>query len=125
MKKYPITWTQIKGLPGCYDHDHRDILPDGHTVMIQEKTKGIWRVIYTYPFTEFLARHELEVASEGRVSISYSAELNQITVIHQLGSFNRCRIAGRFYIEQFLEAYEEDMESTNKGPEEKSSSSPL
>lgn len=103
MKKYPITWTPIFGLAGCYDHDHRAALLAGHTVMIQQINAKIWRVFYTYPFSEFLAKKELEVASEGKAVISYSVEMNLVTVVHELGSFNRCRIAGRFYIEKYGE----------------------
>lgn len=103
MRKFPISWTSIKGLPSCYDHSQRAVLPKDHAVMIQQVNAFVWRVIYTYPFSEFLAKKEVEIASEGRAVISYSAEMNQVTILHELGCFNRCRIAGRFYIEKYME----------------------
>ncbi len=95
--------------------------------MIQQVNAVIWRVIYTFPFTEFLARKSMEVASEGRAVISYSVELNQVTVLHELGSFNRCRIAGRFYIEKYMEKSDDKkiMEYDSKRRETEGKESPL
>jgi hypothetical protein len=128
MRKYPITWTPIDGLPGCYDHDHRALLPKDHAVMIQQLDDKKWRVYYTIPYAFFLQMKEMKLASEGAITISRNPF--QFTVTHDLGSFNRCKIAGRFYIETYIGETADDtdheaLEPVDPRREEQSKRPPL
>lgn len=133
MKKYPITWTPIEGLPGCYTHDHEPLLPKDHAVMIQQVEDKRWRVFYAIPTPEFMKLKDLRIASEGNITLTRNPF--QVTVTHELGSFNRCKIAGRFYIENYIGETPDDdreeghgdvnVESTDPRPEKKGKRPPL